>query len=318
MTSHFSPDQPVPVILRARNDLPRISATLYALARQTRPYELIAFDNASTDGTREALVEAGATVHDVAEGSYIPGQVLNRAMEASTGDIVVFLNSDCTPCHPEWLETLVSVLEADASLAGVFGRQVPRPDCTPLYAADTERAFGDGSAHSRFGHFFSMASSAIRRSAWDALPFSETLRYSEDIDWSWRARQAGHEIGYVPKSVVEHSHNYTLGEWYRRQRGEGAAEAVIFLMTPWERSLVRYSLLPWCRAITRDIRTAWRRRSPGALWQSPWLRLAGTLGRRAGLREGLRMPPAEIPALQDRAHVGGVEQEPTRTSEPVA
>jgi hypothetical protein len=46
---------------------------------------------------------------------------------------------------------------------------------------DYARAFGDRApVQTRRGAFFSMAASAIRRDVWEALPFDEKLRYSED------------------------------------------------------------------------------------------------------------------------------------------
>jgi rhamnosyltransferase len=66
-----------------------------------------------------------------------------------------------------------------------------------------------------------MASSAISRQVWEQYPFRDDIQYSEDIDWTWRVRQKGFSIRYAADSVVEHSHNYTPLQFYRRQLGEG-------------------------------------------------------------------------------------------------
>ena len=276
---------PVTVIMRARNDFPVLRRTLAQLSRQTVPFRLVAFDNGSTDGTRELLARDAAVVIDVPAGGYIPGRVLNAAMREADSPVVVFLNSDCVPDGPEWLARLLSGLLSDR-VAAVFGRQRPRRDCLPLFARDTEAAFGDGVASRLWRHHFSMASAAIRRSVWEAMPFREDLQYSEDIDWTWRARQAGFEVLYVSSSSVEHSHNYTWRQYYRRQFGEGEAEARIFAWTNWERSWLRYSALPYFRQVVADVRFAVRRGALRAAIASPVFRLAQLAGRRAGFRRG--------------------------------
>jgi len=273
--------------MRARNDMPLVAQTLQALARQTVPFDLVAYDNASGDGTREELARVASRVIDVPAGAYVPGRVLNDGMRATSGDWVVFLNSDCTPVDDRWLERLLAAADGPG-IAAVFGRQVPRPGCHPIHALDTERAYGDGSLHRTWRHFFSMASSAIRRSVWEAMPFSETLQYSEDIDWTWRARQAGHEIRYVPDAVVTHSHDYTLRQLYRRHLGEGRADARIYDFTAWERSLVRSTLLPYGRQVARDVRDLVRLGQWQAAFQAPVVRAAQFAGHRAGFVRGLQ------------------------------
>lgn len=273
------------VVMRAHNDMPLIRETLRALERQTVPFDLVAFDNASTDGTREALAAVASSLVDVPAGAYVPGRVLNEAMRVAHGDVVVFLNSDCTPTDGHWLERLLAAA-ADPAVAAVFGRQVPRPGCHPIHALDTERAYGDGHLHRTWQHFFSMASSAIRRSAWEARPFDESLRYSEDVDWTWRARRAGLQIRYVADAVVLHSHDYTLRQLYRRHLGEGRADARIFDWSPWERSLLRFSVLPWGRQVLKDCRDLvalgeWR-----AAAEAPLIRAVQFAGRRAGFAKG--------------------------------
>ena len=131
-----------------------------------------------------------------------------------------------------------------------------------------------------------MASSAIRRSVWDEMKFNEDIQYSEDVEWTWRIRQKGYKIQYVKKSVVAHSHNYTLKQWHKRQYGEGKAEAVIFDWSLWETSLLRYSILPFGRQVIGDWKYSLPRLALGSFIYSPFMRMAQLLGRRKGFRDG--------------------------------
>jgi len=271
--------------MRAHNDAGLIGQTLDILHRQTLPFELIALDNLSSDGTREMLAKFTNRIIDVPV--YVPGQALNQGMMLTTGEIVVFLNSDCTPVDEYWLENLLQGF-SDGQVAAVFGRQIPRPDCKPLFAKDTEDTYGDGHRQKYWRNCFSMASSAIRRSAWDTIKFDENLCISEDNDWTWRARQAGYTVKYVQDSVVMHSHNYSLHSFYQRHFKEGRDEALIYDLTPWERSFLRYSILPLGRQVLSDWKYALSTLAPSVIPYAPLLRTIQMTARRRGCRLGQR------------------------------
>ena len=274
------------VVMRSYNDMPLITETLSMVFKQKTPFTLVSLDNESTDGTLEEITKFTDSIYLVPKGDYIPGRVLNQGMEVSQGEFVVFLNSDCTPRNEKWLINLLQGFD-HKKVAAVFGRQIPRPDCQPLLAKDTEDTYGDGKKQQYWRHCFSMASSAIRRSVWEEMNFDEQIRYSEDIDWTWRARQRGYEIRYVPDSVVMHSHNYSLGQFYKRHYGEGRAEAVIFDWTPWEKTFFRYSLLPYIRQVIGDEKYSLSHMLLRSALHSPVMRFAQLLGRRAGFKDGI-------------------------------
>jgi rhamnosyltransferase len=273
--------------MRAKNDMPLVRETVRQVRRQTVPVRLIAFDNGSSDGTREFLKQQADVLIDVPAGEYVPGRVLNEGAKQANSEIVVFLNADCTPSDPLWLERLLEPFQ-DLQVGAVFGRQLPRPECEVLAAKDIEATYGDGSMQKRWRHCFSMASSAIRKSAWDTLPFNESVQYSEDIDWSLRLRQAGSTIRYAADSCVLHSHNYSQEQWSKRQYGEGKAEAVIFPWTPWQQSFLRYSLTPFIRQILSDTMYCIKEGKWRGMLTIPGYRFAQMKGRRAGFRSGLK------------------------------
>lgn len=275
------------VVMRSHNDMPIISDTLKMLYQQTQAFNLIVFDDGSTDGTVEEIKKYTDQIYPVPGKTYVPGRVLNQGMAKTTGEYVVFLNSDCTPQHTTWLENLLQGFKDDR-VAAVFGRQIPRPNCWPLYVKDTEDTFGDGEKQKSWRHCFSMAASAIRRSVWANMKFDESLQYSEDIDWTWRARQSGHTIQYVQDAVVMHSHNYTPKQLFKRQFGEGKAEATIFEWSPWQRSFIRYSLLPYAHQVLSDWKYCISQKTPSFVFYAPILRMAHLFGRRAGFQSGIK------------------------------
>ena len=221
----------VSVLVRARNDEALIGRTLIGIFSQwPPPFEVIVCDDASTDATREIAAKFPVRFVERPEGEYRPGRTLNNLVREANGDIVIFDNSDAPPCDPHWLQALVRPLLADKSTF-TFANQLPRPDALQIVRRDSERAFGDGKVQATWKFFFSLASSATWRQNLLDVPFDENIRYSEDVEWTWRnSRRADDpvKIVYCPAARVEHSHNYTLRELAKRFRGEGVADRIIF------------------------------------------------------------------------------------------
>ncbi len=244
----------VSIIIRSRNDADIIGRTLKAVFEQSlRGFEVINFDNASTDGTIEKIKQFHTKIVPVPDGTYVPGRVLNQAAELSASEIIVFLNSDCVPLNKYWLANLVKPFE-DPAVGAVFSRQIAGPGSLPIVTIDTERAFGDGTEHQKWEHFFSMAGSAIRKSVWMNERFDESMLISEDLEWSYRIRQKGHSVLYAKDSVVQHYHTYSMKELYRRHVKEGIDSVTIFAKDGSTIDMfINEFLYPLAYTIARDI-----------------------------------------------------------------
>lgn len=278
----------VAVVMRSMNDIDVIGDTLAGVKSQrSREYQLVNIDSGSTDGTIEVIEQYTDNLIRIQPEDYIPGRVLNMGMEETDADIVVFLNSDCTPTSEEWLEKLIEPF-VDPTVAATFGRQDPRPDCWPLYAKDTVAAFGDGKVHEGWRHFFSMANSAVRRTVWEQHRFDPDIRYSEDVEWTWRLRGLGYRIAYAAESPVMHSHNYTLRQVYRRQHGEGDADARIFGDDGWRAGWLAMVPLGAAKDILRDVRWCLTNGRPLSILHSVLLRPVMRQGRWAGYWSAMR------------------------------
>jgi rhamnosyltransferase len=276
------------IVLRCFNDVRVVGETLDAVFAQEGPsFRVVAIDSGSSDGSVDVLRRFPLELVEIPLGSYIPGKVLNLGMNRGDEPLAAFVNSDCTPQNREWLARLVAPFQGDPKVAAVYGRQVTRPGAHPLVVKDYERAFGDGRIAATWRHFFSMAASAIRRSVWEARPFDEAIRYSEDVLWSWQRRQEGWKIAYAADSIAMHSHDYTVPEMRKRFAGEGKADAAIYGADLVDTSLLRGFLLPCAAEIARDVVWAARRGEFGAMAQAPVHRFVQKSSYRRGLIEGL-------------------------------
>jgi rhamnosyltransferase len=278
----------ISIVIRSKNDAALIGSTLAAVHRQVYagPVEIIHIDSGSTDPTVDIIrsFQPHKIIQIKAE-EYVPGVVLNRGMREAGSSWVIFLNSDCTPLNENWLAEMMGTAQRTPDAGAVYGRQVPRPDCQAVYAHDYDRCFGAARDAQDWEHFFSMANSAVRRAAWEELPFREDLQYSEDDEWSRRLIQHGWDIAYAEGAPVLHSHNYTLPQAFRRSYGEAYALAALDAVSANHYNLPRI-LAGGARESLRDLAYCLRRGRlaewPHALAVRAWQRTGRFQGFRAG------------------------------------
>lgn len=273
----------VSVILRSFNEGWALRDTLPALAAQEYDnHELIVFDSGSTDGSVE-LIRAAQPQRfiQLAPHEYNPARVMNHGLQLARSNFGIFLNADATPQGTGWLRPLVKAL-LDPQTAAVFGRQIPRPDCQAVFAHDYERCFGPNRVSRKWDHFFSMASSGIRKDVWMQRGFDERMQYSEDDEYTRWCRARNYRVLYVPESVVMHSHNYTPAQAYKRSYGEARALAAVWPGSRMDFNLFRTVLLGWLNDARRDLIFCARqhrlREWPRAIqirWQQRRAKLAG-------------------------------------------
>ena len=218
----------VSVVMRSFNEAWAIGETIRSLTMQEfdGEIELIVIDSGSTDGSVEIIRQANpAKFIEIPLGTYVPGVVLNQGAREGSHDWIVYLNADATPVDGSWLRNLLEpCLEAENFGAG-FSRQIARPDCRAVFAHDYDRCFGPRRVSKDWDHFFSMVSSITHRSVLEKHPIREDLQYAEDDEWTRRLCENGLSIVFAEKSVVTHSHNYTLRQSFRRAAGDARAMA---------------------------------------------------------------------------------------------
>jgi N-acetylglucosaminyl-diphospho-decaprenol L-rhamnosyltransferase len=192
--------------------------------------EVIVVDNASSDGSPEALVSTDQSVRLVQTGTNLGyGAAANRGIAMGASDLVLVSNPDVA-VHRGALRALVEVLEQDATLA-IAGPRILEADGTRYPSARRFPSLLDAAGHALLGDlvpanrftrryrmgdleadnvaevdWVSGACFLARRRALEELGgFDETyFMYAEDADLCWRARRAGWGVAYVPAAVVTH------------------------------------------------------------------------------------------------------------------
>ena len=202
-------------------------------------YEVLVIDSGSTDDTVELAWGYGASVYRIPPSEFDHGATRNRGIGLSTGEYIALTVQDAVPLNGRWLATMVEALERDELVAGVYGRQIPRPGSDrftrvlvngwPTAGLSHREQFVGSPDHyrklpaaeRRKLATFDNVSSCLRRSIWEKIPFEKTS-FGEDLRWGKEAVEAGYKIVYEPRSAVIHSHargtTYDLRRHYVDQR----------------------------------------------------------------------------------------------------
>jgi glucosyl-3-phosphoglycerate synthase len=120
-------DTTVSVVLPALNEQETVGTIVAAIRaglmeRHGLVDELVVMDSGSTDGTYDVAVQAGAKVvrRDEVLGEFEPlpgkGEVLWRSLAATTGDLLVFVDSDLRDFTPNFVTGLLGPLLTDPSV----------------------------------------------------------------------------------------------------------------------------------------------------------------------------------------------------------
>jgi glycosyltransferase involved in cell wall biosynthesis len=231
----------VSIVLPTRNGAATLPALLDAIARQRVdfPFEVIAVDSGSTDGTLDVLHTRVDQVITIAADAFDHGLTRNLAIEQARGELIVLMVQDALPASNGWLAALTTPLLADDRVAGAFARQRPRADASAITRHYLDRWMGSSDVprtvciddRAEFEALEPMAQlerctfdnvcSCIRRRVWIEHPFRPTA-IGEDLAWAKEVLLAGYRLSYVPDAEVVHSHDrsarYELARTYTLHR----------------------------------------------------------------------------------------------------
>jgi rhamnosyltransferase len=290
----------VSVALLTKNGGELLKECLHAVCSQRLawPFEILAVDSGSSDGSDEVLkAHPRITFISIPASEFQHGSTRNLAMRRTQGELVAFLTQDATPTNQDWLAQFVEFMDTHPEVAGAFGRQVARPGADPLEAWEIARHFETFAGHSPIFraapagtmeharlHYFSNVNSCIRRQSWERTPFPE-IEFGEDQAWAFRIQQAGLATGYAERAVVRHSHAYGALDLFRRRYDEARFMRRQFgysLVSSWQETT---RIARMHTASYRDHLAGLSSASGTGRWRQAAIRAwASSLGRFAGTR----------------------------------
>ncbi len=201
-----------------------LSDCLSSLRAQTLDdLDVVVVDNGSTDGTEEALrAFPWVRTHRV-ERNVGVARGLNECLRQCPGEFVVLLNND-TVVEPDWAGRLYEAISLDESIAACDSTIVYYDEPGAVWSAGADYSIA-GTVHPRTEvpslesgavspTFAAVGCAAIyRRRALERVGEfdGDFFLGFEDIDWSFRARLQGYEIGTALRAKVYHKVSATIG-----------------------------------------------------------------------------------------------------------
>lgn len=257
------------IVLLTKNAGPGFERTLRALAGQEVdfPYEIVAVDSGSTDGTLALAEKFRVKTHRIPPSDFNFGLTRNHAFSLAAGDFIVTLSQDVTPCDASWLSKMISPLREDAKVAAVQGKTVVPADSDVFFWERKGQFYFTSESRGwieRYRCGLSFVSCAIRRNFWERHPIGEAA-FSEDKLFQKMIHDAGMGIRMAEDALCFHGHQYGWKSLVARLKNEGVG---------WRIVGVRYGL----RDCLADIyRNKWMIRKSVGSWASGEIRTIGEL-----------------------------------------
>jgi mycofactocin system glycosyltransferase len=229
----------IPVKDRA-GELRRCLSSISCLDYPREKLQVIVVDDGSSDDSplvarqfRAMLVPSGGTGRG-------PAAARNVGASQASGEILAFIDSDCC-ASKEWLTQLIPSFN-DPSMAAVGGQvdgmctesSVDRYESimSSLSLGSRERVGSSGSDT----FYLPSCNLLVRRDAFrSAGGFKDEMHVGEDVDLTWRLRDRGWTISYLPAGNVLHEHRSSIRSFMSRRFDYGTSEGMLQLLHPGRR-----------------------------------------------------------------------------------
>lgn len=189
--------------------------------------ETIVLDSCQKDDLRQ-IVAAHHRVRRiiVQPGAFDHGATRALGVREALGETAVLLTQDVSLCGAHAIAELVRPLATGGKVAAAFGRQLPAPDAHFFARRLREhnypaRArvffFEDRKEHGIKTAFCSNSFAAFQRNMLlQQGNFQSGLIFGEDMHMAARLLLSGFGVAYAAGACAVHSHNYSMGEDFRR------------------------------------------------------------------------------------------------------
>jgi len=226
----------IPVMDRAE-ELRRCLDSLSLLSYPHDKIHIIVVDDGSKDSSPEVAREYGALVLPSGGIGRGPAAARNIGASRAQGEILAFIDSDCS-ASSSWLDELIPAFE-DKRTAAVGGQvdglcsesAVDRYEAVMSSLSLGSRSRSGSSGHDTF--YLPSCNLLVRRCAFaSAGGFEESMHVGEDVDLTWRLRDAGWSISYLPAGNILHEHRSSVRSFMSRRFDYGTSEGMLQLRHP--------------------------------------------------------------------------------------
>jgi mycofactocin system glycosyltransferase len=230
----------VSIIIPVKDRADELRTCLNSLSRLDYPKELlevVVVDDGSRDATPAVARELGAQLVDSGAVGGGPALARNQGAAVARGEILAFIDSDCSASE-DWLAELLPAFKEE-KLAAVGGWVDGMHQGTALDRYEAvmsslnlgRRELSGGKGGDTF--YLPSCNLLLRKEAFSAAGgFRSELQVGEDVDLTWRLRDAGWTIRYLPCGTVYHAHRSRLWPFMRRRFDYGTSEGLLQQLHP--------------------------------------------------------------------------------------
>ena len=133
----------------------------------------------------------------------------NVGIKLAKGKVIVFIDANCLPT-PMWLESMLQAI--------TDGEKIVTGPCRPSNDKNLVHYIQEHEART-YVQECTTINVAVDREIFQKIgQFDETLTYGEDVDFFWRATDAGFKICHDPDAVITHDYGSTEEQFIRAYR----------------------------------------------------------------------------------------------------
>jgi rhamnosyltransferase len=230
MESGYSP---IGIFIPTRNNADTIEKCLRQLNRQDIEQKILIIDSSSTDHTVTIARDLGAEVRIIPPIKFNHGATREEGRKLLKTLIVVMLTADAIVQDDHTVKKLITPI-MDGQAAVSYARQIPRKNADVFesvprlfnYPPESQlRGMEDIPKYGVYTFFCSNSCAAYRNDVLDETGGFDSVLTNEDYFAVARILRNGYRIAYAADAVVEHSHNYSLSQDFKRYFDTGYVRA---------------------------------------------------------------------------------------------
>ena len=187
-------------------------------------FEMIISDDGSTDDTHEKIKKwiklVGFKLEYISQNNLGPGTARNHGVESSTGELIVFIDSDCE-ADENWLRIIYdSYMEKKFDAFG--GPDHSKDDFLPVqraidFSMTSFLTTGGMRGHNKkmLAKFYPRSHNmGVKKTLFEKVGGFGSLRHGQDIELSHRINSSGAKVELLIDAVVYHRRRTTLLEFF--------------------------------------------------------------------------------------------------------
>ena len=196
-------------------------------------FEMIISDDGSTDDTHEKIKKwielVGFKLEYISQNNLGPGSARNHGVENSTGELIVFIDSDCE-ADENWLRIIYDSYREN-KFDAFGGPDHSKDDFLPIqraidFSMTSFLTTGGMRGHNKkmLAKFYPRSHNmGVKKTLFEKVGGFGSLRHGQDIELSHRIHNSGAKVDLLIEAVVYHRRRTTLLKFFRQVFNWGVA-----------------------------------------------------------------------------------------------